>query len=73
MEEITFTLHVTIVISLLCILTLLPLYISIPLKNNDYSAANWFVCGFETFLLGGCCATVAYTIGQFVDGLVSEA
>ncbi len=42
-------------------------------NNNDVSAANWFVCGFETFLLGGCCATVAYTIGQFVDGLVSEA
>eukprot|EP00985_Skeletonema_marinoi_P003260 scaffold1365_cov68-Skeletonema_marinoi.AAC.1 len=34
-------------------------------------ASNWFVCGMETFLLGGACATLAYTIGQFVDGLVS--
>ena len=31
------------------------------------SAANWFKCGLETLLLGGACATVAYTIGQFVD------
>ena len=71
MEEITSLLYMSIVISLVFLLCYL--YISIPLKNNDDSAANWFVCGFETFLLGGCCATVAYTIGQFVDGLVSEA
>lgn len=32
-----------------------------------HSAANWFKCGLETLLLGGACATVAYTIGQFVD------
>ncbi len=36
------------------------------------SAANWFICGLETLLLGGACATVAYTIGQFVDGLIAE-
>ncbi len=40
---------------------------------ETFSAANWFVCGLETFLLGGACATVAYTIGQFVDGLVSDS
>ena len=34
------------------------------------SASNWFICGFETLLLGGACATVAYTVGQFVDKLV---
>jgi hypothetical protein len=31
------------------------------------SSANWFKCGLETLLLGGACATVAYTVGQFVD------
>lgn len=37
------------------------------LTISVYSAANWFKCGLETLLLGGACATVAYTIGQFVD------
>ncbi len=48
---------------------------SIPpcLSPETSSAANWFVCGLETFLLGGACATVAYTIGQFVDGLVTDS
>lgn len=37
------------------------------------SAAGWFVCGMETLLLGGLCATVAYLIGQFVDGLIAKS
>ena len=37
-----------------------------------YSAANWFKCGMETLLLGGSCATVAYTVGQFVDAHVVQ-
>ena len=37
------------------------------------SAANWFICGAETLLLGGACATVAFTVGQFVDGLIAES
>ncbi|KAL7500543.1 hypothetical protein ACHAWT_008364 [Skeletonema menzelii] len=41
--------------------------------KSIFSASHWFVCGMETFLLGGACATLAYTIGQFVDGLVSES
>jgi hypothetical protein len=32
---------------------------------------NWFWSGFETLLLGGCCATVAFTIGYYVNDLVS--
>jgi len=38
--------------------------------KSKFSATNWFLCGMETLLLGGACATVAYTIGQLVDGLV---
>jgi len=37
--------------------------------KSMFSPSHWFICGFETFLLGGACATVAYTIGQFVKGL----
>ena len=41
--------------------------------KSIFSAANWFMCGLETLLLGGACATVAYTIGQFVDGLIASS
>lgn len=37
------------------------------------SASGWFICGLETLLLGGLCATVAYVIGQFVDGLIAKS
>lgn len=37
------------------------------------SAAHWLICGLETLLLGGLCATVAYVIGQFVDGLIAKS
>lgn len=43
-----------------------------PRDRCRFSAANWFTCGLETLLLGGACATVAYTIGQFVDKLIAE-
>jgi DNA damage-binding protein 1 len=33
---------------------------------------NWFSSGLETLLLGGCCATVAFTIGFYVNELVSD-
>jgi hypothetical protein len=49
---------------------------SCPSTNNAClakSSANWFKCGLETLLLGGACATVAYTIGQFVDKHVVAA
>lgn len=53
-----------------CIITGLVLF-GMGCVKSIFSAANWFICGLETFLLGGACATVAYTIGQFVDGLVA--
>ena len=34
------------------------------------SASAWYTCGAETLLLGGACATVAYTIGQVVDSMI---
>mmetsp|Transcript_13081 Transcript_13081/g.14710 ORF Transcript_13081/g.14710 Transcript_13081/m.14710 type:complete len:125 (+) Transcript_13081:2-376(+) len=35
-----------------------------------FSSNKWYLCGIETLLLGGACATVAYTIGQYMDALV---
>jgi len=49
-----------------CIITGLVLFGMGCVKSN-FSAANWFICGLETLLLGGACATDNYTIGQFVD------
>ncbi len=39
--------------------------------KSVFSTANWFICGTETLLLGGACATVAYTIGQYVDQITT--
>jgi hypothetical protein len=36
------------------------------------SRSNWFLSGLETLLLGGTCATVAFVIGSFVNGLLGE-
>jgi len=54
-----------------CIITGLVLFGMGCVKSN-FSAANWFKCGMETLLLGGSCATVAYTVGQFVDAHVVQ-
>lgn len=35
--------------------------------KSIFSTSHWFYCGIETFLLGGACATVAYTIGGAVS------
>lgn len=40
--------------------------------KSIFSNAKWYLCGLETFLLGGACATVAYTIGLYVDNLVGQ-
>jgi hypothetical protein len=32
--------------------------------------ANWFWSGIETLLLGGSCATVAFTVGHYVSDLL---
>jgi len=55
-----------------CIITGLVLF-GMGCVKSIFSAANWFICGLETLLLGGACATVAYTIGQFVDGLIATS
>ena len=36
------------------------------------STHHWFNSGLETLLLGGACATVAYTIGQLVDHMIGD-
>jgi len=54
-----------------CVITGLVLF-GMGCLKSAFSAANWFICGLETLLLGGACATVAYSVGQFVDGLISE-
>mmetsp|Transcript_23159 Transcript_23159/g.34190 ORF Transcript_23159/g.34190 Transcript_23159/m.34190 type:complete len:279 (+) Transcript_23159:256-1092(+) len=38
--------------------------------KSTLCASNWFTSGVETLLLGGACATVAYTIGQIIKEYV---
>lgn len=52
-----------------CAVTALVLFFLGSIKSN-FSRSNWFMSGFETLVLGGTCATVAYTIGYFVNGLI---
>eukprot|EP00550_Attheya_septentrionalis_P007228 CAMPEP_0198287426 /NCGR_PEP_ID=MMETSP1449-20131203/6245_1 /TAXON_ID=420275 /ORGANISM="Attheya septentrionalis, Strain CCMP2084" /LENGTH=289 /DNA_ID=CAMNT_0043985377 /DNA_START=118 /DNA_END=987 /DNA_ORIENTATION=+ len=52
-----------------CIITGIVLFLMGCVKSL-FSVAHWFWCGLETLLLGGTCATLAYTIGQLVDGIV---
>lgn len=54
-----------------CVVTGFVLFIMGCVKSL-FSAARWYWCGLETLLLGGACATVAYTIGQYVDNLVAS-
>eukprot|EP00542_Grammatophora_oceanica_P011812 CAMPEP_0194045484 /NCGR_PEP_ID=MMETSP0009_2-20130614/16813_1 /TAXON_ID=210454 /ORGANISM="Grammatophora oceanica, Strain CCMP 410" /LENGTH=257 /DNA_ID=CAMNT_0038690347 /DNA_START=142 /DNA_END=915 /DNA_ORIENTATION=+ len=51
-----------------CIVTAVVLFMLGSVKSM-FCSMNWFVSGSETLLLGGACATLAYTIGQFLDGL----
>lgn len=39
----------------------------------NYSSQHWVISGTESLLLGGACATVAFTIGYYVDDVVSES
>jgi DNA damage-binding protein 1 len=41
--------------------------------KSFFSHQRWFQAGVETLLLGGACATIAYTIGQFVEHLVGKS
>merc|ERR1712127_365750 len=54
-----------------CAVTGLVLFFLGSIKSN-FSGSNWFLSGCETLVLGGTCATVAYTIGFFVNGLLDE-
>lgn len=54
-----------------CVITGLVLF-GMGCVKSMFSSSNWFIAGTETLLLGGACATLAYTIGQFVDGLIER-
>lgn len=51
-----------------CIVTGLVLFFMGTVKAK-FSANHWFWTGSETLLLGGACATVAFTVGQLVNNL----
>eukprot|EP00559_Dactyliosolen_fragilissimus_P002160 CAMPEP_0184855786 /NCGR_PEP_ID=MMETSP0580-20130426/931_1 /TAXON_ID=1118495 /ORGANISM="Dactyliosolen fragilissimus" /LENGTH=287 /DNA_ID=CAMNT_0027350395 /DNA_START=63 /DNA_END=926 /DNA_ORIENTATION=- len=55
-----------------CVVTGVVLFIMGCVKSI-FSAAKWYWCGLETLLLGGACASLAFSIGQFVDGMKINA
>lgn len=55
-----------------CIITGMVLVILGCVKSL-FCAAHWVRSGTETLLLGGACATTAYTIGLYVNGIVGGA
>lgn len=54
-----------------CVITGVVLFIMGSIKSL-FSSSNWFQSGAETLVLGGACATIAYTVGQSMDGLVNS-
>jgi DNA damage-binding protein 1 len=54
-----------------CIVTGIVLFFLGSIKAN-FSASHWFTSGLETLFLGGACATVAFSIGYYVNELVGE-
>ena len=54
-----------------CVITGVVLFLMGCVKSI-FSTSRWYLCGLETLLLGGACATVAFTLGQFVDSLLPE-
>jgi len=52
-----------------CIVTGIVLFFMGVIKSK-FCAKDWIMCGVETLLLGGACATVAYTLGQLIDSLI---
>lgn len=52
-----------------CCVTAIVLFVMGSVKSV-FSAAHWFMSGMETLLLGGACASLAYTIGQVVNDIV---
>lgn len=62
----------TALFSTACVVTGMVLFIMGCVKSL-FSPAQWYWCGMETLLLGGACATVAYSIGQYVEGMTSPS
>ena len=52
-----------------CCITGIVLFLMGSVKSF-FSKQHWFRAGLETLILGGACATVAYTIGQVVERIV---
>lgn len=55
-----------------CIITGLVLFVMGGVKSL-FSSTNLVVSGMETLGLGGVCATLAYIVGQKVEGMVGGA
>ena len=53
-----------------CCITGIVLFLMGSVKSF-FSKQHWFRAGLETLILGGTCATVAYTIGQIVERIVN--
>ena len=49
-----------------CVITGCVLFFMGSIKAT-VTSQHWFQAGLETLLLGGACATVAFTIGMFVE------
>jgi len=55
-----------------CVITGIVLFLMGCLKSR-FCVQHWMICGAETLVLGGTCAFVAYTIGYFVNDLISTS
>jgi DNA damage-binding protein 1 len=64
-------LDTTILFQAACVVTGVVLFFLGSIKSN-FSRSNWLYSGLETLFLGGACATLAYTIGRYVNNLVGE-
>ena len=54
-----------------CVVTGCVLFLLGSVKSF-FSNQQWYRAGAETLLLGGCCATVAFTLGQLVQGYLGD-
>ncbi|CAB9496029.1 Vacuolar iron transporter 1 [Seminavis robusta] len=54
-----------------CVVTGCVLFLMGSIKSF-FCSQHWLKSGLETFFLGGACATVAFTVGQFVDQLIGD-
>ncbi len=49
--------------------TLLALFIVGAIKSK-FSVKHWILCGFETAIIGGVAAIIAYGVGYFIKGIL---